>query len=198
MRGADVQHAVMNTCEKETSPHAWSRHKRSESSQMRARNISTCVEQTTGNRLSGRIGQKHLHMRGADGCRLAEEAGRVETSPHAWSRPLPAGCRDRHSRNISTCVEQTTSASSLRVGPWKHLHMRGADLRRSIDYSRVVETSPHAWSRRGRDPHAVQGRRNISTCVEQTKRLRSAARPLEKHLHMRGADLITCSKSLMS
>ena len=87
--------------------------------------------------------------------------------------------------------------------------MRGANRAPPGRTPATPETSPHAWSKRllRPDPRQVPG--NISTCVEQTQRKSSALRDfrnistcveqtlqkpnddpqIEKHLHMRGANL---------
>ena len=133
----------------------------------------------------------------------------METSPHAWSKPRRNILENLDTRNISTCVEQTHFSGWLQGRLWKHLHMRGANRAPPGRTPATPETSPHAWSKRllRPDPRQVPG--NISTCVEQTQRKSSALRDfrnistcveqtlqkpnddpqIEKHLHMRGANL---------
>ena len=152
------------------------------------RNSSTCVEQTCSRRSHRRPGRKHLHMRGANLAKQPIRRLGGETSPHAWSKPSVMGMYPLVFRNISTCVEQTSSLSRTLPMSWKHLHMRGANSLSQLPSKISVETSPHAWSklRRVRDSSMQMG--NISTCVEQTQKLHQYQKQFEKHLHMRGAN----------
>ena len=69
--------------------------------------------------------------------------------------------------------------------------MRGADASTPLEPKEARETSPHAWSRHGELGQYAGHGRNISTCVEQTE-AKDAKRPaVEKHLHMRGADMLS-------
>ena len=152
-------------------------------------NISTCVEQTCPVSSPGCPRRKHLHMRGADMVLSDVHCSQIETSPHAWSRHVSYDTQAINARNISTCVEQTRPPTRVRAPAWKHLHMRGADLSGMVWLQSESETSPHAWSRLSSfsgQPHTI---RNISTCVEQTRRRLSVAKLQRKHLHMRGADV---------
>ena len=107
MRGADLSVTLLHIITLETSPHAWSRRHRGRRGLNIIRNISTCVEQTLSSIASSDWQEKHLHMRGADSLFCKRKLEKVETSPHAWSRP-PVRFVDRKSvGNISTCVEQT-------------------------------------------------------------------------------------------
>ena len=46
--------------------------------------------------------------------------------------------------------------------------MRGADVGLAYLALDMQETSPHAWSKPLQDSMLESGKRNISTCVEQT------------------------------
>ena len=132
--------------------------------------------------------EKHLHMRGADPKSKPLLMRSVETSPHAWSRPLNTPTIRMLFGNISTCVEQTSASYRPSCLRQKHLHMRGADFGQRDKSRCPIETSPHAWSRPKRQQVACHAARNISTCVEQTLKGALIATSWQKHLHMRGAD----------
>ena len=189
MRGADSYQHVLLLDDEETSPHAWSRLRNDGPVGLISRNISTCVEQTSSHTTPTSTGWKHLHMRGADTLRYFPMTFPRETSPHAWSRQLQVDSIAGLVGNISTCVEQTSLLSSRHLYIEKHLHMRGADHVGSLHPKMNAETSPHAWSRLNPDARNHPANGNISTCVEQTGRLRRFEDEEEKHLHMRGADI---------
>ena len=154
----------------ETSPHAWSKRRQATGMVHSVRNISTCVEQTVYTARKKNPSWKHLHMRGANIQQFLVMPGKVETSPHAWSKrtrhPSSPGCP----RNISTCVEQTCTRSAARA--------------------RNSETSPHAWSKLNKTREWKSRLRNISTCVEQTPLFQDGLQQNQKHLHMRGANTL--------
>ena len=114
----------------------------------------------------------------------------VETSPHAWSRSTGKVGEYDMMRNISTCVEQIPRLLMSASRAWKHLHMRGADYSPSPSFKAFTETSPHAWSRYIHRPRMGRCGGNISTCVEQILPTSGRRTSSEKHLHMRGADLV--------
>ena len=130
-------------------------------------------------------------MRGADAVIKIDILPSSETSPHAWSRWTADKPFMSAVRNISTCVEQMTVTTLALSADRKHLHMRGADLHMARQTRTGTETSPHAWSRRMYRGRSRLTRRNISTCVEQTLPPECSKGPREKHLHMRGADLVS-------
>ncbi len=111
----------------ETSPHAWSKPPSAAVIHSGRRNISTCVEQTSGGLGVLPVGGKHLHMRGANVVPKDSRAAVVETSPHAWSKLISYQYDISKSRNISTCVEQTQYYIISVIAYRKHLHMRGAN-----------------------------------------------------------------------
>ena len=94
---------------------------------VRIGNISTCVEQTHTATTTTFEAQKHLHMRGANPAALSSLVTSLETSPHAWSKPLFGVVELMQRGNISTCVEQTVLFHSEKQNHRKHLHMRGAN-----------------------------------------------------------------------
>ena len=100
-------------------------------------------------------------------------------------------------RNISTCVEQTYQHSAENAQTGKHLHMRGANSFRHHPVLRSLETSPHAWSKLCRCSCVSLCHRNISTCVEQTRKGIRDELPTRKHLHMRGANYLNLLKSFV-
>ena len=111
MRGADSKYPNSRARMRETSPHAWSRLRVLRVYHLYPGNISTCVEQTYLRCEANTLTQKHLHMRGADRrCRQGRRHP-SETSPHAWSRLCGLNLLRLLIRNISTCVEQTTTKS---------------------------------------------------------------------------------------
>ena len=127
-------------------------------------------------------------MRGANSKRPSKPKTPKETSPHAWSKQIWHRSNSLNHRNISTCVEQTIPPSRLKARRKKHLHMRGANNKINNGLINTKETSPHAWSKRLFFIRIGQKTRNISTCVEQTMGGASTSSPMEKHLHMRGAN----------
>ena len=129
-------------------------------------------------------------MRGAN-CRFHQRTRtRPETSPHAWSKPSVLERIFPLSGNISTCVEQTFQPCMTCPFLQKHLHMRGANKLRLLKGDMSKETSPHAWSKQCGMILIKTSNRNISTCVEQTLQLFFKRLRREKHLHMRGANLV--------
>ena len=170
MRGANISKVRRAIPSPETSPHAWSKHKRLVHLLDLTRNISTCVEQTTSRIRTRAAGQKHLHMRGANHREAVAKCYELETSPHAWSKQHEKTPSETKGGNISTCVEQTTTAKALPTWKEKHLHMRGANLVIFRLLRPVAETSPHAWSKLHLLQASGDGQGNISTCVEQTSR----------------------------
>ncbi len=90
------------------------------------------------------------------------------SSPRAWSRQLSRHRKERATRFISTCVEQTVSALWRPRLITVHLHVRGADIEGDALSPNVRGSSPRAWSRRARS--------FVLPCVHTV------------HLHVRGAD----------
>ena len=147
MRGANLPKLRRAKPVCETSPHAWSKQSSEKGLRPKTRNISTCVEQTDNEcrdcllprNISTCVEQtcfskwfcqyrwKHLHMRGANLFGAQYIHGTAETSPHAWSKPLSSSWQECIRRNISTCVEQTSSDVFICKVFEKHLHMRGAN-----------------------------------------------------------------------
>ena len=189
MRGANTKQVEGFGKMLETSPHAWSKLLSMMTSTVSSRNISTCVEQTNQLPYILSLFQKHLHMRGANRESAFLASVSEETSPHAWSKRQQSRSISRKIRNISTCVEQTAAEAELKRRLEKHLHMRGANRQiglaeeamrkhlhmrgaNSPDHQSALdatETSPHAWSKPLVLRHVEIIRRNISTCVEQTR-----------------------------
>ena len=96
---------------------------------------------------SSSVLKKHLHMRGANRVPDTFDDFWMETSPHAWSKPLRDEVHRAGAGNISTCVEQTFMINSQGLGDRKHLHMRGANSVTLNVEASSKETSPHAWSK---------------------------------------------------
>ena len=107
MRGANLDRIDRYVVDQETSPHAWSKHGDDPISCEFSGNISTCVEQTMVRTSVFLSERKHLHMRGANTFGNPIIIKVKETSPHAWSKPIPITTSGVSPRNISTCVEQT-------------------------------------------------------------------------------------------
>ncbi len=156
---------------------------------VRGRFISTCVEQTRPSAQTRHRPAVHLHVRGADLMRIANEIMAPGSSPRAWSRPRLYPPMPRRGRFISTCVEQTFAIISWMRVATVHLHVRGADTRPPEWPRGITGSSPRAWSRRGYWRRLRYVRRFISTCVEQTPSRLVRTRGEAVHLHVRGADL---------
>ena len=71
-------------------------------------------------------------------------------------------------RNTSTCVEKTGVAPLVVSAAWKHLHMRGEDIRVNPYAPSATETPPHAWRRQLLNMIMALQMGNTSTCVEKT------------------------------
>ena len=152
----------------ETSPHAWRKLHICFVISVSYRNISTCVEKTDSLESSSIFLRKHLHMRGENWLRPVKTSLNLETSPHAWRKPMGLKPTGTMMGNISTCVEKTEKHKVLRRILKKHLHMRGENILRSGRRIFFLETSPHAWRKRYLAHNISRRRRNISTCVEKT------------------------------
>jgi len=72
---------------------------------------------------------KHLHGRGEDLATGTPVKLTKETPPLAWRRPKRVGELKKRVRNTSTCVEKTTDCIKPGREAWKHLHVRGEDLK---------------------------------------------------------------------
>ena len=86
MRGANLPASKHDDLLRETSPHAWSKRLSLTLFLVEARNISTCVEQTSVCNPASGGRWKHLHMRGANKDSGYRWLSIWETSPHAWSK----------------------------------------------------------------------------------------------------------------
>ena len=146
------------------------------------------MEQTLYVRKGACLIEKHLHIRGADHSQGRQGSPCRETSPHTWSRLTTFLAVSGDEGNISTYVEQTLLFRLLEPEGRKHLHIRGADALHPLPSLRILETSPHTWSRPIKLRDLGYGYGNISTYVEQTCAMPWASRLTKKHLHIRGAD----------
>ena len=146
MRGAYCLCFSMISSLWETSPRAWSILRPKYRLRRLSGNISTCVEHTTPTfNLICSTG-KHLHVRGAYETPSGWLKTLLETSPRAWSIPPFKKVQRSLNGNISTCVEHTSLLIDFMDKRWKHLHVRGAYAGVLLRRTRLMETSPRAWS----------------------------------------------------
>ena len=68
--------------------------------------------------------------------------------------------------------------------------MRGENLASSFILLALLETSPHAWRKPAGSYGDANHWGNISTCVEKTVSVKETDRLYQKHLHMRGENLL--------
>ncbi len=71
-------------------------------------------------------------------------------------------------RNTPTCVGKTLVMGVLGDAQGKHPHVRGEDLRITVDMERQAETPPRAWGRREAKKTASRAVGNTPTCVGKT------------------------------
>ena len=113
-----------------------------------------------------------------------------ETSPRAWRKRKRRTKSSRSIRNISTCVEKTYRIELDAPLRGKHLHVRGENAMKMLRVSWATETSPRAWRKLHFMGKWSNTGRNISTCVEKTEASKAKNKPIQKHLHVRGENLI--------
>ena len=80
----------------------------------------------------------------------------------------------------------TIASNSLSFHFQKHPHLRGENPFTSHDVEPVMETSPPAWGKPGRNGARHPLRRNIPTCVGKTIVALPFVLLLKKHPHLRG------------
>ena len=112
----------------------------------------------------------------------------METPPRAWGRLYAGGRKQDLMRNTPTCVGKTSKRRPIRMGPWKHPHVRGEDVRVVEHNGEPWETPPRAWGRHAYIDIDLLPNRNTPTCVGKTDPRRDRFLGKQKHPHVRGED----------
>ena len=112
----------------------------------------------------------------------------METPPRAWGRLYAGGRKQDLMRNTPTCVGKTSKRRPIRMGPWKHPHVRGEDVRVVEHNGEPWETPPRAWGRHAYIDIDLLPNRNTPTCVGKTRKGLRWPPMRQKHPHVRGED----------
>ena len=99
-------------------------------------------------------------------------------------------------RNTSTYVEKIYHDGAKHNRSKKHLHIRGENIRISFKFKRWIETPPHTWRKFRNSNNTLNRGRNTSTYVEKIDLDRLAKYVDEKHLHIRGENVLIMSAAL--
>ena len=147
VRGEDAWACCIAQAGTETPPRAWGRRVVHGGVTPYLGNTPTCVGKTEFGDSCVLSVEKHPHVRGEDGLRVAIEAEETETPPRAWGRQSTPRLRQNGRRNTPTCVGKT-SAHGFRLSlEEKHPHVRGEDNARQSAGVHPAETPPRAWGR---------------------------------------------------
>ena len=135
---------------------------------------------------------KHLHIRGENALGIIEKRCCVETPPHTWRKSPIRTSTTGDIRNTSTYVEKIDSPEFANLSTGKHLHIRGENASLTLIGVISLETPPHTWRKYHVDPMGPNQTGNTSTYVEKIWRMSYEKHLRQKHLHIRGENMISC------
>ena len=129
----------------ETPPRVWRKHRPPHLLHLLAGNTSTCVEKTFYTFFKTTDSKKHLHVCGENTVILFIGCHSMETPPRVWRKLCDNLTRRISSRNTSTCVEKTHSATCWLSVRQKHLHVCGENFFSPCGTKSAPETPPRVW-----------------------------------------------------
>ncbi len=151
-----------------SSPRAWGTRMVNVSPGAQSRFIPTCVGNTVGQHVGGRVDAVHPHVRGEHVPEYQKRGAVHGSSPRAWGTQLIRGAGFDDHRFIPTCVGNTPGAQRQHRGDSVHPHVRGEHASRMLGPSSFTGSSPRAWGTRRCGPQWPGVYRFIPTCVGNT------------------------------
>ena len=209
MRGEDSTMTELLISAPETPPHARGRREDAHDIERAIRNTPACAGKTgcdgtrstthqgntpacagkTGRRLRLRRPRwKHPRMRGEDVIWRFRSSRSLETPPHARGRQLLNLKSLTQIRNTPACAGKTNRRHAKRRQGRKHPRMRGEDLAKTLMYSTLRETPPHARGRLDKAKDWAGRCRNTPACAGKTDKSVFLLLGKWKHPRMRGED----------
>ena len=186
MRGEYLRYSSAQVSKIGSSPRAWGIRHRLVAHFRTFWFIPTCVGNTCRKSKTECRTSVHPHVRGEYALAQGRRAALAGSSPRAWGIPYSPQGFHFESRFIPTCVGNTSSNSTSRLGMTVHPHVRGEYAQLGPHFFGLHGSSPRAWGIPRPLRCLLVVIRFIPTCVGNTGRAALSGLPRSVHPHVRG------------